>query len=367
MKKILLPVVLLFSAGAFAQKAQNHIAEEIKNTLSIATGNIGAKATAVGDTVTFSHIGAADTGRILYSAGANSGYLTGTNIWGDKAFAERYDISGADSSVKVIGVFAQFGGSVSASSGKTISLKIWGAGVPQMVTADMYYNGFPHKVSDSLVVPVTQLGIGPVKDTLKKFALVSAAPLSASFFVGYSVNYNFSTLAGDTIALATSMDGNRTSPKYMLSYTTDATGDTVDVDTMVNVQNATLWSDNTWHDNYTENDSLFNNLAIFPIVIIGNPTEVRGITRNGLTFYGSYPNPATHTANIQFSLTESADVAVQVLDAGGRIANTATRPNAAAGAHVLPVSTAAMVSGTYYYIVRTSHGDGVAGVLVVAK
>ena len=73
----------------------------------------GARTTAVGDTIVLSNVTTADT-LALYAADSG-GYATGTDYWGDQAFAELYTFNGYDSSVVVLGVFAEFGGVVNPS------------------------------------------------------------------------------------------------------------------------------------------------------------------------------------------------------------------------------------------------------------
>ena len=135
---------------------------------------------------------------------------------------------------------------------------------------------------------------------------------------------------------------------------------------MINVQNATMESDNTWYDNYTQNDSLYNDLAIFPIVKIGGPTSV-GITKKNLTFFGNYPNPATDQTNIRFSLAAGTDVTIQVMDMTGKTLKIITQNKLAAGEHIIPVDISGFAAGNYLYLVHTADGAGVASELTVLK
>lgn len=364
MKKfIFVTVAAIVSTQGFAQKAMHSHTQEIS-----ATAGTGAKTTAVGDTTTLSNIASSDTVRVLYTHAAG-GYTTGINAYNDKGFAERFSFNGNDSSVKIIGVLAQFGGTVNPSSTKNVTLKVWGQrGSSGMVAPHTYYQGFPDGILDSLVVPITQIGIGATADTLKQFMFATPTNfISGSFFVGYTINYNYAALGGDTIALASSTDGHRTTADYYLGYKKNAAGDTVAVDTFLNVQNATLWSDNGWRDNYTQNDSLYNNLAIFPIVIIGSPTSVKGITHNNLTLFGAYPNPATSSTNIRFTLKAAADVTIDITDMSGRNVRSEKLSHLPIGEHTTAVNTAALPAGEYLYIIRTSQGDGMAGKLEIAN
>ena len=381
MKKIfILAIALFINIIAFAQRNVHTHATTTSSfnnsNYPFANENSIARTTAVGDTLVLSNIPLADTPLVIYTAGNDSGYLTGTDAFGDMGFAERYDINGADSSLVVIGVVAQFHGTVNPSSTHTITFNVWSVGVPAPVTATFGYSGFPNNNLDSLVVPLTQLGIGTTADTIKTFLFPTYSDtVQSSFFIGYTMNYNFATLAGDTIGLACSMNGDRTSPVYTVTTYTDSVlnaAGTADsaitiTDTTVNVQNATQWSDFVWHDNYTDNDSLFNNLAIYPIVVISGPTAVKGVTRNDLTFFGNYPNPAVNTTNIKFSLLKNADVAIQIMDMSGRIINTISNPRLSMGEHIIPVNTSSLPTGDYIYTIRTSGGDGIASKMTIVK
>lgn len=325
-----------------------------------------AKPTATGDTLTLSNIAISDTTRLLYTHTApESGYTSGTNSYNDKGFAERYRFG--TNAVKVIGFVTQFSGAVNPASTKSIMLKVWNQGSESMITARSYYQGFPSAVTDSLSVPVTQLGIGTTKDTVKSFML--AAPTSyrtGNFFVGYTINYNYADLNGDTIALTTSMNGNRTSTDYTLRYNLSG-ADTASVDTIINVQNTTLWADNIWHDNYTDNDSLYNNLAIFPIVVLGDPTGVEGITHRQLTLFGTYPNPTSSDCNIRFSLTCHATVSISVSDITGRVVLPLNIKALNAGTHNMPIGSNMLPSGDYIYTIITTGGDRIGGKFTISK
>jgi hypothetical protein len=357
MKKIfvLISAILISFAGMAQKSAQRHATRLQSNS--------AARTTATGDTSMLSNIATGDN-VVLYSAGADSGYLTGINYWGDWSFAESYSID--DSAMLVIGVFTQFGGTVNPASANSVTLNVWNAGSPQYITSGLFNSGFPSTVLLSKTVPFTQLGIGATADTMKLFLFDSTtAWFSGNLFFGYNMNYNFSALAGDTIGPYSSEDGDRSSAATFLNITiTDI--DTL-VDTMINVQNATQWSDGTWHDNYTDNDSLFNDLAIYPVVIMGFPLSSKGITKHNFTFYGSYPNPAVNTANIKFALARGADVTIQVMDMAGRVISTINHSNLATGEHTIPVNTSALPSGNYLYLIRTSGGDGIASKMTVIK
>jgi hypothetical protein len=181
------------------------------------------------------------------------------------------------------------------------------------------------------------------------------------------MDYHFSALSGDTIGLISSKNGSRTHPLYEVEMHVNDFGDTVR-DTIIMVQNATQWSDNNWHENYTDNDSLFNNLAIYPIVVIGQPTGVNNVTRRDLTLFGAYPNPATSGLTaVKFSLASDADVTLQLMDATGKLIYTQTSKKLNTGEHVMFMPVENLSVGTYLYSLTTSGGDGIASQLSVVK
>ncbi len=385
-KLFILAVALLINAIAFAQRTVHGPATAVNSVNDLGFGIVkatsNARTTAAGDTVALTNIAAADTPLVMYAI-PGGGYLTGTDSFGDQGFAERYDINMAadDSSLTVIGVVAEFHGVVNPLSTHTVSFNAWAVGVPSAVSATYAYSGFPGFSFDSVVVPFTQLGIGATTaaDTIKAYLFPVVSPtLQNSFFIGYTMIYSYTGLAGDTIGLACSLNGDRTSPvRTINTYTysdtvlnsagTDSAITFTVTDTTINVQNATQWSDGAWHDNYTDNDSLYNNLAIYPIVVIGNPTGVKGVTKNGLTFFGCYPDPAVNSTNIRFSLLKNEDVTIQLTDMAGHSMNTIKETGLASGEHIIPVNTSALPSGNYLCIVRTSGGDGIATKITVLR
>jgi hypothetical protein len=364
MKKIFaLVVVMGLAFGSYAQRITGVRAGELRGSYVPAA----ARTTAVGDTVTVRNIPSTDT-LTIYTVGADSGYVTGTDYWNDQAFAEEYAFNDDDSSLQVIGVMATFTGNVSASSGRTVTFTVWDQGIPQLITSTDLYNGFPNNVLDSVSVPVTSLGITGGGTATKSFMFPTpTTPLLETFFTGYSLAYNYNTLAGDTLGLATSKNGARpVSSTFTLNLNISAFGDTT-LDTIINVRNATMGSDNVWYENYTQNDSLLNDLAIYPIAVTGTGLSVKGVTRNDLTWYGAYPVPASTVTNIRFGLSVPTGVTIQVTDMAGRVQLTNKVDGLQAGEHTVPVNVSMLPAGDYLYLLRTSLGDGIAGKLTVVR
>ena len=277
-------------------------------------------------------------------------------------FAERFDFNKNDSSVAVIGILAQFTGTVSDSSTNSLTFRIWSVGAPMIADINTFYSGYPTSVLDSMVVPFSQLGIGNPTATAFYFP-PPWINVGSPFFAGFTMNYNFNSLNGDTIGIQSSLNGERITPA--ITVDTTITGADTTYDTTIFVQNVTMWSDGNWYDNYTQNDSLLNDLAIYPIVVIGNPSGVNSISRSGLTFYGASPNPAIDHTNISFCLTTATSVSLQLMDAAGRVQYQADYRQADAGKQSISVPTSNLTAGNYICLIRTGSGAGFATQLAV--
>jgi hypothetical protein len=359
-KLILLAAAAGMSFGANAQRVSEGHTSKMVN-LYANPNKVSAKTTSIYDTLTNTVL--ADT-PTLYYAGmtSDSGFLSGTDAYGDMGYSERYDFNSTDSNLQVIGVVTLFGGTVNPASTKNVTFYTWNVGPQVLVSTNVYESGFPNTALDSVTVPITKLGIATadtLADTFKTFLFTTpTAYLKTSFFVGYQINYDYTALAGDTIGLYTTTQYERTTPVVTLSG----------VDTIVNNQNATLYNDGSgWHDNATDNFDLPYEFYIYPIVSARNVLSVKGITKNNLTFFGNYPNPAVNSTDVSFSLANNTGVTLQVTDMSGRVINTIKQSNLGAGSQTININTSNMQAGDYIYLLRTTEGDGFGGKLTVVK
>ena len=362
MKKVLLLSTAVIAAfSSFAQSRRAHLASEFAGQPSVTA----AKGAGNGDTILRGNISSTDTlSNYRYDAASpnDSGFVTGVNVYNDKGFAERFDIKGSDSSVSVLGAALYLNGTASATSTKSINIRAWSQGTKTLAGGTtrphLYFNGKPNAVLNTLTVPLTQLRKANGRiDSFRLFRFATpTAYISDSFFVGFDMTYTFSSLAGDTVSLLATKDGNRHTPVYLLSG----------ADTLLNVQNAVQFSDGSWNDEFQQNAGIFHHFIVYALFRVRIPNGVNGITRNDLTVYGAIPNPANNTTSLKLSLTHPADVAVQIVDMAGRTVQTANVKNAATGELFIPVNTAMLANGTYNCLVRTSNGDAMGVQMVVA-
>lgn len=368
MKKLLLvSAAIALGTTGFAQNRGPVTASDKTVSLQLPAfnmTNVLGKSTGDGDTFATSHILTGDTVTFYYgdSSPYDSGFVTGTNAYGDKGFAERYDYYSPDSSIKIAGVIARFGGSWLPTSNKSINFRVWTAGPMTNVTGrpNLFLSGFPNAILATEQVNITQLrmGVAAAPDTQKLHWFTTPTGfLNDTFFVGYDINYTFANLAGDTIALYSDQDGERNDNLYYV----------VGADTIITTRNATQYSDNSWHDNATDNYQLFHNLEIFPVYIVKYTTSVNGLSKNNFTLYGNYPNPATNSTNVQYAVKNTTEVTIDVMDVTGRTISTSNEGRVAAGEHTATINTSSLPAGTYVYLIRTAEGNGMAAQFTVTK
>ncbi|MFI5195968.1 MAG: T9SS type A sorting domain-containing protein [Chitinophagales bacterium] len=360
----LLLIAAGLSIGSFAQSTtQRHFCRtySTKATTAAIAKNSLYRTSAIGSVDTLTHFVTGDS-LFLYLAGQNdSGFIAGMDEYEDMGYAERYDFNGNDSTLQVLGVITLFGGVVNPASTKTVNFKVWTVSAPQLIAPNVYNSGVPNTVLTTESVSFLQLGIGgtTAPDTQKIHMFTTpTAYLSDTFFVGFDINYTWAGAAGDTIGLFTTKDGDRTSPIYTLSG----------ADTIVNNVNVSEYSDNTWHDNATDNFVVANNYIMFPIVKVGaGILSVNGIRNKNFIFFGNYPDPAVNIMNIKFSLANTTDVTIEIMDMNGRVINTIRQTNLSAGEHIITLETANLAAGDYLYLIRTTDGGGIASKMTIVK
>ena len=371
MKHLLLFIAASFSISSYAQRSTViHATRQVTalpnlQAIKACTGFQSNKQTATGDTVYMSHIALTDTITLYYS-GTNSGLVHGMNSYGDKGFAERYDFSGADSSVKIIGLISRFGGRVAPNSVQMVNFHVW---APEQATVSvrptLFNSGLPGSYLASKSVSFSELGISSVdtvQDSARVFMLSTPTPfLVNSFFIGYTVNYTWGSGMGpDTIGLYSNKDGERTAPSFKVMSTGDTT---------INNVNVTQYANGNWHDNAVDNFAISTNLFIFPIVVIGPSllTSVNGISQGGFNFYGCYPNPANNATNIKISLPAPTDLSVQIMNMNGAVVRTINKNGLPAGEQIIALETAGLAAGDYVFFIRTGAGNGIANKVTIVK
>ena len=95
--------------------------------------------------------------------------------------------------------------------------------------------------------------------------------------------------------------------------------------------------------------------------------QSQGIGENSLVATTSvYPNPANEQATINFSLTSSAKVTVELVDYAGKVISSTDLGTVSAGSNQHVVNTAELAEGVYFYNLNVA-GDIITKKLVVSK
>lgn len=341
---------------------------------TLSNAGVAAKGTAVGkDTLRYRSAAQASGPYSIYpfekAAPLDSnGYLFGMNLGGFKGWAQLYhastdiDITGNhDTTLQVIGLMTAFHGTRSLSSTKSITLNIWKRNTTKVAWAartKWYFYGLPQAsavASKTVNFPAIKI------DSLQ--AHYFATPLSAvdyDFYAGYTTNYTWGSLGGDTIGLI----GTQTALTNIYSVEPGT------LDTLLGVNIITMNSSNVWKATAFELGFSSGDQMIYPLVKLTCPTcgvGVKSFSQNNLSFFGNYPNPAVNSTRIKVGLKTNADVTVQILDAAGRTVQTIEKKGLSIGEHMIDVNTSAMPAGTYAYLVSTSAGDGIASQMTVVK
>ncbi len=373
MKKLFLFTAAL-AAFSTVQAQQKRIVQQPElNSRLTATVDIASKTAANGDTIVRSNITSADTPTFYvtdFVAPLDSGYLTGYNAVGSKAYAELYRINNAgtpDSSISVIGMYTYLYGRASANSTKNVVLTAWSSGQPTNPVPSrprIFFSGKPDAVIGSRSIPLKAFSASLTaggrinKDTFIFFQTPSTYT-NRSFYAGIQLpNYNWSNLAGDTAILISTQDGERRSNSY---------GYISGQDTTYLMQNVVQQSNNTWVDFYQEHPfGIAFHLYALPIIKIRITSAVSGVTKNELTVHGTFPNPAANNSNLKLTLASATNVTVDLMDLTGRKVRQIHSGNLGAGVAELPIQTSDLANGNYILMIRTAKGDGMGLQMTVA-
>lgn len=294
----------------------------------------------------------------------DSGYYLGINAFGYKGWAEAYNLTVPnDSAMQVIGAMSVWHGNYKLTTNKSVNIEVWNADTVHgtLLHSGALLAGFPNNVLASETVPIKKLKIGynNAPDTLSAITWFSTpANVTGYFFLGYEMMYDFHNLNGDTICIRATQQG--TGVGHNNFYYIDKVGDTV-----FHARNAIELASGTWLDPYWQ-AHLNVNLSIVPIVQIRDVTEVSSISRNGLSFYGIYPNPAVNNVIVRFALNNTDDVCVQLMDIQGHILST-RKQRASAGMHEIAMDITGLNSGNYLCVINAENSTGFASPLTVIK
>jgi hypothetical protein len=88
-----------------------------------------------------------------------------------------------------------------------------------------------------------------------------------------------------------------------------------------------------------------------------NPTSVKDVSATAFTLAAPFPNPASGTTNISFSLRNKSRVSVYIVNAAGQRVANVVEDEMTAGDYLIPFSTASLASGNYRVTLQAEGGS----------
>lgn len=110
------------------------------------------------------------------------------------------------------------------------------------------------------------------------------------------------------------------------------------------------WDDNSWNSFASVYGGGLD-LSIYPIVDIA--TGIDNISKNDLSLFKAFPNPANTEVTVSYSLSKASSVNIEIYDINGKLVKTISERNAEAGQHNTKIDVSALEAGVYMYGVKT--------------
>lgn len=312
--------------GIVSINENNALKTAASATLTPPTFMAGGCATNTSNIVYYTNFGTQATANFTvngvgYSYGTNSTTITlaaGTIFNYNDKFAQKYNVSG---NASVTGVLVA-------------TAKSNGTGV---ATAKVYSENATTKA------PNAQVGASATK-VLNTFTngglnLISfASPISVTagnFFTAIEVP----TIGGtgnDTLSIFSTVAGCSTTDSLSWIY-----------ENYSNPAVPTGWS--------SVKTSTGSNLDYLIFAVVDIPSGINNsISKGNLTLSAAYPNPATNNVSINFGLSTTSNIEIEIYDVTGKLINTSKLDNLQAGNHVHSINTSELSSGVYMYSVKTN-------------
>lgn len=246
---------------------------------------------------------------------ADTGYVSGNNTFGDLQKAQFFSLHqmGYTAPGYLQDVQVMFGKKIALTGTSVVYIKLYATD-----TAGFWPGNL---IAVSTAVPINDI-LAAGEGT--NFHFIAPVMVGDSFFVSVALP----TEAGDTLAVLSSIDDCR-------SYT---------------AWSWEQWANGTWHA-IVNAWVLDIDLAIFPVIDlpfnVGTGEDDAAMINSMLT-----PNPAGDQTTCCFTLGQSANVTISLLNEQGRLLRLAEMGTMSAGTHMETLDLKGLPAGTYYILLN---------------
>ena len=315
-------VICLISISAVAQRFEQHTWTPKSSSHEVVSFKTDAT---TADTIGLSHFDLGTATFTYYTVPAPAwGYLHGTNSFGFKAFAEKYDIKGPDSSVQIIAMAAIFAGKVSK------------VGNPNSITFGVHptSSGGPGAAVSTLQIFDSTLSLVDTILRLTVRNMPAHSPLTDSFFVSYSTPSPNAPSNYDTL--------------YNLVVNSRAAADTIVARNVVQTATGAPFSD------IYQLSGLRHYLSILPVLSVTKLASVTEpmVSKNGLSAGAIFPNPVMDEASIHINSSTESIVNLMIFNMNGELISDLGSKSVSIGDNTLSFNTSLLSSGSYFLLVQ---------------
>lgn len=258
-----------------------------------------------------------------YSFGTNVTYYTtgGTTYTVNSgAAAQKYSVTGTGVSITDVLVIA-----AKASSNAGTSM------VNAKILSENAVTKAPNtQIGSTATMMLNMLTTSGYND----FVFGTPVPVSAGNFFAAIESPLIGGATMDTLAIASSVFGCSSTDSLAWSYTTYNPAAI-----------APKW-------NSVKQSGQKLDLAIFPVLNI--TTGLNTVSKGDLTLSAAYPNPASNQVSINYSLSQSGKVQIDIYDVTGKLVNTTKFDNLESGSHISNLDISNLNSGVYMYSIQSN-------------
>ncbi len=319
MKKFyILSILTLFAVSVYAQR-------EVGKMIKMPAQNIEMFKT-VTDTLLPGNMANA-TGFAQYGVQDESGYVFGTNEYGDWCKAEQFIVL---TPYAIEGAIYWFGDKVVSAGTGVVEMNVW-----NMDGTGTTLAGAGQDAPGTVLGGVTETvgNIDTATMLADAYVAIFTTPISVTDDYAIGIDVSAVYAANDSIGLVSSLDGDGGS--FELAWE--------------------QWSDGDWYTMQAAgwgSGTFDADIVIMPMVDMNAGSVEEGNFINGLKM-SSYPNPATDVVTLAYELESNAkNVVIRILNTNGQNVAQLNLGTQSAGVYNVELDVTEFAAGTYYFLIN---------------